>query len=189
MGAQNRTARRRQERRETIWPDSEKRMWPQNSGWFKAPRVLPVVLLIIDEVIGKGKDLTRTYLDLLSRNWGEGFIDVEDEKQAAFVAGFKTERGRRTWATYVGLLAKHGFIETKQVGNHKFGAILMLDPLRAVCQLRVNNEVPEELWQLLLQVCDTYSINAPDLSEFKPTSGSKEAAKAKKKAKTPAVVG
>ena len=67
-------------------------MWPQNSGWFKAPRILPVTLLIIDHLVGSGKDLARTYLDLLSRNWGEGFLDVEDEHQAAFMAGFKTER-------------------------------------------------------------------------------------------------
>lgn len=185
MGAQNRAAKRRGQRREHIWPGSEERMWPQDPGWFKAPRILPVVLLILDNLIGKGKDVTRTYLDLLSRNWGEGFVDVTDEVQAAFIAGYKTKRGRRTWSDYVGLLAKHGFIETKTVGSHKYGAILIVDPMRVVCQLRVDGKVPDDLWQLILHTCDLFSMPQPDLEKFKPPAEKKGEPKKKapKKAK------
>jgi hypothetical protein len=183
MGAQNKTAKRRAERREAMWPDSEDRVWPQANGWFKAPRILPVAMLILDQVVGKGKDLTRTYLDLLARNWNEGFVDVTDEAQAAFLAGFKTERGRRTWTGYVKLLAKHGFIETKAVGTHKLGAILMVDPLRAVSQLKVDGKVSDDLWQLLLHTCDVYSMKQPDLSNLKPTPAEKKPEAKKKKGK------
>ena len=183
MGAQSRTAKRREERREQIWPGSKERLWPRESGWFKSPRILPEALLILDYVVGSGKDLTRTYLDLLSRNWGEGFVDVEDEHQAAYMAGFKTERGRRTWRTYLVLLERYGFIETKPVGNHKFGAILMVDPLRALCQLNADGKVPSNLWQLVLLKCDTFSMKPPDMAEFTPSPQVVGGAEKKKKLK------
>ena len=56
----------------------------------------------------------------------------------------------------------------------------MVDPLQVLYQLKVDGKVPDHLWQLLLQICDAFSISLLDESKFKPTPATLE----KKKSKT-----
>jgi hypothetical protein len=143
--------RRREETREDLWPDSAKRIWrgPEEKGYWCAPRVLPLLLhLTQSKALVGAKDCSFVYLELLARDFGQGVVEILDEDEHAFFAGYTSGRAKRTWQERVRALRDAGFIEVKPKGNRQIGFILILHPAQVVAKLKAGGKVPDNLWQL-----------------------------------------
>lgn len=146
MKVRKNASEKRRELRDRLWPDAGKVIWSRQTddGYFSVPRTLPLVMTLINEVAPKPKgDPSRVYCELWSRVFDEGFIEMEDEADHAFAAGFTTARGIRTWRERMDALADLGFIRVKPDGSRKYGYVLIVHPHDVVESLRKAKKVPE----------------------------------------------
>lgn len=137
---------KRRELRDRLWPDASKVIWSRKTddGYCSVPRTLPLIMTLINEIAPKSNgDPSRVYCELWSRIFDEGFIDMEDEADHAFAAGFTTARGIRTWRERMKVLADLGFIRVKPNGTRKYGYVLLVHPHDVVESLRKAGGVPE----------------------------------------------
>jgi hypothetical protein len=122
--------------RDEFWPDADAWTGAQNidDGWFKAPRTLPLILsLIRDKKLTKKDDPTRVYLELLSRQFGDGIVEIQNQVEHAYAAGYTSPRGaKRTWEGHMRLLESLGFIKIQGVGPNPFKYVLMVHPSTAI---------------------------------------------------------
>jgi hypothetical protein len=154
MNKSKKPDQRREQIREQRWPEAGDRIWKgtQEKGWWPAPRVLPLLLhLTKDKKIVGNKDCSRVYLELLSRDFGQGLVEIRDEDEHAFCAGYTGNRARRSWQERMRLLAKNGFIEIAAKGNRAIGYVLIVHPARVATKLRGERKVTEQWWEMLQQ--------------------------------------
>jgi hypothetical protein len=111
--------------------------------------VLPLILWLIDDLAGKGKECSKVYLDLLSRDFGQGLVEIRDEADHAYCAGFITDRGPRSWRERIVILKELGFVRVAPRGNREIGYLLLVHPLLAVKSLRAAKRVPDRWWNML----------------------------------------
>ena len=72
-------AERRKELRKQYWPDEDLWTGEKEVGWFPAPRTLPLILsLLSSKQVSQKKDPSSVYLDLISRQRGEGIGQAND---------------------------------------------------------------------------------------------------------------
>jgi len=149
--------------REALWPGSEDTMWPQPSerGWTRLPRTFPVVVEIINHVVGESIDLGRTLLTLYSSAFAEGIVEVVDEELMASLSGLT----KKTWTSRMVRLEELGFISVKPKRHRRFGYVLLVHPVLALRELRIQKKVPDELWVLFEQLHAEYNANEPVLSQ------------------------
>lgn len=137
---------KREKIREEYWPE-ERHMWTGENelGWFRAPRTIPLVLMLLGskEISGKANP-TRVYLELLARHRDGGIIEINSEQDHAYESGYTGKRGLRTWQEQMHILEKNGFIKIKKIGNQHFKYVLLLHPGYAVEQLRKSGKVPQD---------------------------------------------
>ncbi len=120
-------------------------------GWFSVPRTLPLVLaLLSSKEISKKHDPSSVYLELLSRQRGEGVIEMGHETEHAFASGYVGSRAVRTWLERMKILEDNGFIRTLQVGNQRYKYVAIVHPTTAVQQLRNKKKVDENWWNAYL---------------------------------------
>jgi hypothetical protein len=156
---------KRLKRRDELWPDAEDLVGnPEEKGWWRAPRVLPLLLsLTRDKRItpapcapsrrpGKVKvlDCSSVYLELLSRDFGQGFVEILDEDEHAFCAGYFSSRATRSWRERVSALEKAGFLRVKAKGNRTIGYVLLLNPHRVAARLNASGKIDDAWWQMYL---------------------------------------
>jgi hypothetical protein len=151
---------RRERQRDTFYPGAADYIYPQlrEEGWGRIPRNLPLILAIIDAVKAqnpkqKGLDVTRTYLDLFANNLGEGVVEVKNEQDFAFRAGFTSnDRGMRSWKERLAVLEELGFIKMHHAASKRIDFILMVHPRKVVKHLhRVQRLEDGPLWDAFLQ--------------------------------------
>ena len=55
--------------RRKLWPElTDDMLWSMDKeGWVALPRLMPLILSIMDDLSGKGFPVSRTYLELWSR--------------------------------------------------------------------------------------------------------------------------
>ena len=132
--------------RDEFWPDADP--WTSgehDDGWFKAPRTLPLVLnLIRDKNLTPKGDPTSVYLELLSRQFGDGIVEIQNPAEHAYAAGYRSQRGVRTWEEHMRVLESLGFIKIKGVRPNAFKYVLIVHPSTAIHQLEQNGSVPKE---------------------------------------------
>lgn len=129
--------------------------WPEDAawngagaGWFKGPRTLPLILaLLSDKALTEGRDIARVYIELLSRHFDGGVIEMGNEADHAYAAGYTGSRAVRTWHERMLLLQALGFIKSKHVGNQRYKLVFVVDPLVAVSRLREAGKVPDSWWE------------------------------------------
>lgn len=140
-------ADRRGQLKGRYWPNDE--AWNgTGSGWFKGPRTLPLVLALLSEkALNGGRDLSRVYLELLARHMDGGVIEIGNESDHAYAAGYTGTRAIRTWYERMERLERLGFIKSKHVGNQRYKLILVVDPVVAVTELRKKGVVPDPWWE------------------------------------------
>jgi hypothetical protein len=160
-------ADRRAQLKEHYWPQDE--AWNgAGAGWFKGPRTLPLILaLLSDKNLTAGRDISRVYLELLSRHFDGGVIEMGNEADHAFAAGYTGSRAVRTWHERVQLLQELGFIKSKHVGNQRYKLVFLVDPLVAITRLREAGRAPDSWWEAyLLRLMETKEADAERLERI-----------------------
>lgn len=118
--------------RTKLWPElKEATLWlrKEKVGFTTIPRTMPVIGRIIDQISGKGVPLFSTYLPLWCRVFDEAFVEIRNEKELAFEAGFSGSRGVATWRSRMKRLQELGFISIRPGIASDFQYVLILDPI------------------------------------------------------------
>jgi hypothetical protein len=81
----------------------------------------------------------------MSRQRGEGIIEMEHDADHAFAAGYEGSRAVRTWQERMKILEDNGFILRKKVGG-RFKLVAIVHPAIPVQRLRDKNKIPDNWW-------------------------------------------
>ena len=139
-----------------FWPDADAWTGAANidDGWFKAPRTLPLILsLIRDKKLTPKGDPTNVYIELLSRQFGDGIVEIQNQAEHAYAAGYTSRRGERTWEEHMHLLESLGFIKIKGVGPNPFKYVLIVHPSTAIHELQQKGMVSQEWMDVYKDRC------------------------------------
>jgi hypothetical protein len=151
MAEKSGIAKRREEIRQQHWPNEDLWTGEREFGWFKAPRSLPLALaLLSSRAVSEKKDPSSVYLELLSRQRGEGVIEMAPEAEHAFAAGYEGGRAQRTWQERMAILETNGFIRSVQVGNERYKYVALVHPTTAVQRLYKKKKIPANWWNAYL---------------------------------------
>jgi hypothetical protein len=148
--------------RKQLWPELDPRMlWSvANGGWVAMPRLMPLMISIMDDLSGKGFPVGRTYLELWSRmRIEEGFLTLNRPEEMAFHAGFEGQRALRTWRDRVQRLADLGFIGLKPGPLGDLSYVVFYNPYHVIKRAFQAGAVQERKWQALI-------IRANEISAF-----------------------
>ena len=152
--AKTRADARRESLRESLWPGQGENVWggPSEKGYWCAPRTLPLLLNLTSNrgIVGE-LDCSSAFLDLLSRDFGQGVVEILDEEEHAFFAGYTGRRARRTWQERIKRLEKAGFIKLKPRINRPIGYVLINHPYKVAVELRRAGKIDDQWWQLFRQ--------------------------------------
>jgi len=147
--APHKLAVRRLGLRDQLWPGVAETLWHRTTedGYSTVPRTLPLIMTLIDDLKGKGKDISRVYFDLWCRQVDDCFVEVTDEESFAYSSGYPTQgRNVRSWRERIDMLADLGFIAIQPNGSRKYGYILLWHPHRVVLELRAQGRVGDPWW-------------------------------------------
>jgi hypothetical protein len=148
MPAKSGVAKRREAIRQEYWPTEDLWTGERETGWFPAPRSLPLILVLLSsKEISGGKDPSAVYLELLSRQRGEGVVEMAHEAEHAYAAGYEGKRAIRTWQERMLILEEIGFIRTVKIGNQRYKYAAIVHPTAAVQELREQNRISEAWWR------------------------------------------
>lgn len=153
--------------REKLWPELTPNMlWSMdNEGWVALPRLMPLMLSIMDDLSGKGFPVSRTYLELWSRvRIEENFLAINRPEEMAFHAGFEGQRALRTWKDRIQRLAELGFIGVKPGPLGAFSFVTIYNPYHVIKRAYLAGKVHENKWQSL--VIRANEISAFDLDDI-----------------------
>lgn len=143
------TQLRREDIKAELWPHEI--AWTGDkpeSGWFRAPRTLPLILMLLsDKGISGRSDLTGVYLELLARHRDSGIVELVTPGEHSYGAGYSGARGVRTWQERMKLLEELGFIKSKESGNQRYKYVLLVHPTIAVQLLHEKGLVPKKWWE------------------------------------------
>lgn len=146
--------------RKEYWPTDDAWTGDNEKGWFRAPRTLPLLLGLLGEKGLSGKfDPIKVYLELLARHMDGGVIEMTNEADHAYAAGYFGQRGVRTWQERMNTLEKLGVIKTKQIGNQKFKYVLLVHPTTVIKRLRDAGKISNLWW-------DTYRSRQIETKEL-----------------------
>jgi hypothetical protein len=184
---------RREEIKAELWPDDI--AWTGDkpeTGWFRAPRSLPLILtLLSDKGISGKSDLSGVYLELLARHRDSGIVEMVSPGEHSYGAGYSGARGIRTWQERMKILEELGFIKSKESGNQQYKYVLLVHPTIAVQRLHEKGLVPKKWWETYRprQIEATEAPYEKLMERHKPTkvvSIKSAKARAAKKAEAPA---
>lgn len=139
--------------RRKLWPElTDDMLWSMdNEGWVALPRLMPLMLSIMDDLSGKGFPVSRTYLELWSRiRIEESFLALNRPEEMAFHAGFEGQRALRTWKDRMQRLAKLGLIGVKPGPLGDLSYAVIYNPYYVIKRAYLAGEVHENKWQALV---------------------------------------
>ncbi len=154
-------ARKQIEARSKLWPDLETSMlWNMdNDGWIAVPRLMPLMMSIMDDLSGKGYPVGSTYFEMWCRLREEQFLTLNRPEEMAFHAGFEGQRALRTWKDRVQRLANLGFVGIKPGPLGDFSYAVFFNPYHIIKRAFLQGKVQERKWQALI-------IRANEVSAF-----------------------
>jgi hypothetical protein len=136
-----------------------------NEGWVALPRLMPLMLSIMDDLSGKGFPVSRTYFELWSRiRIEESFLTLNRPEEMAFHAGFEGQRALRTWKDRMQRLAKLGFIGVKPGPLGELSYAVIYNPYHVIKRAYLAGKVHENKWQAL--VIRANEVGAFDLDDI-----------------------
>jgi hypothetical protein len=152
--AKTRTILQRQiEARQKLWPDVTQRMlWDrkESDGFVTVPRVMPLMMSIMDDLSGKGFPVGQTYFEMWCRLYDELFLTLNRPEEMAFHAGFSGQRAVRTWKDRVKRLADLGFIGLKEGPLGEFSYAIFFNPYHVIKRHFIEGQVQSAKWQALV---------------------------------------
>lgn len=138
---------RREELRDSYWRNSIPWTGKDATGWFFAPRTLPLLLLLLrSKGLSGRKDPSRVYLALLARHVDSGIVEIANEADLAYESGYTGQRAIRTWQERMQLLAKLGLIKIQPSGNQQYRYILLVHPSLVIERLYKQGDVINGNW-------------------------------------------
>ncbi len=152
--------------RAKLWPElNPKMLWSMDSdGWVAVPRLMPLMMSIMDDLSGKGYPVSRTYLETWARLRDEQFLTLNRPEEMAFHAGFEGQRALRTWKDRVQRLANLGFIGLKPGPLGDLSYAVFFNSYHVVKRAYLNGDVQERKWQAL--VVRANEVRSFDLDEL-----------------------
>ena len=152
--------------RSKLWPELDPRLiWNMDSdGWVAVPRLMPLMMSIMDDLSGKGYPVSRTYLEMWARLRDERFLTLNRPEEMAFHAGFDGQRALRTWRDRVHRLADLGFIGLKPGPLGELSYAVFYNPYHVVKRAYLTGKVQERKWQAL--VVRAFEVGSFDLDEI-----------------------
>lgn len=138
--------------RAKLWPEvSDEMLWTLDSdGWVAMPRVMPLMLSIMDDMSEKGFPVGRAYLELWSRLREEGFLVLNRQEEMAFHAGFEGQRALRTWRDRISRLATMGFIDLKSGAFGDLSYAIVYNPFHVIKRSFISGKVAANKYQALI---------------------------------------
>lgn len=150
---QSNILKRQIQARNKLWPEiTEHMLWERdNEGWTALPRLMPLIMSIMDDLSGKGFPVSRTYLEMWARLRDEQFLTLNRPEEMAFHAGFEGQRALRTWKDRVQRLADLGFIDVKPGPVGRLSYALFYNPYHVVKRAYLKGDPPvqERKWNAL----------------------------------------
>jgi hypothetical protein len=165
--AKNRDILKRQlQIRSKLWPAvTGEMLWDiDNDGWAAVPRVMPLMMSIMDDLSEKGFPVSRTYLEMWTRLREEQFLTLNRPEEMAFHAGFEGQRALRTWKDRVQRLANLGFIGLVPGPLGDLSYAIFYNPYHVIKRAYQDKKVQEKKWQAL--VVRTNEIGAFDIDDI-----------------------
>lgn len=155
---------RQLEARAKLWPELKaEELWTIDSeGWAPLPRLMPLMMSIMDDMSGKGFPVSRTYLELWSRLREERFLTLNRPEEMAFHAGFEGQRALRTWKDRVQRLHDLGFIELKDGPLGDLSYAVFYNPYYVIKRAHLDEKIQDRKWQALIIRANELSIFDPD---------------------------
>lgn len=137
---------KREKLKEQFFNEEEAWTGDKEKGWFRAPRTLPLILDLLSskELCGKVSP-AKVYLELLSRHFDGGIVEINDEGSHAYASGYTSTRSVRTWQERMKQLEKIGFIKTTQIGNQRYKYVLLVHPTVVIEKLRKEGKI-DQTW-------------------------------------------
>jgi hypothetical protein len=152
--AKTRTILQRQiEARQKLWPHVTQRMlWDrkESDGFVTVPRVMPLMMSIMDDLSGKGFPVGQTYFELWCRLYDELFLTLNRPEEMAFHAGFSGQRAVRTWKDRVRRLSDLEFIDVKEGPLGEFSYAVFFNPYHVIKRHFIAGKVQQAKWQALI---------------------------------------
>jgi hypothetical protein len=152
--AKTRTILQRQiEARQKLWPDVSPRMlWDrkESDGFVTVPRVMPLMMSIMDDLSDKGFPVGQTYFEMWARLYDELFLTLNRPEEMAFHAGFSGQRAVRTWKDRVKRLANLEFIGLKEGPLGEFSYAIFYNPYHVIKRHYLAGKVSGQKWQAMV---------------------------------------
>ncbi len=89
------------------------------------------------------KTAGRAYIHLWSLSFDDYVIEIRDESEAAYHAGYTGQRAIRTWRERIDVLEEFGFVRVQKGPNGTYNYILLLEPHVVVEELRKGKLVDD----------------------------------------------
>jgi len=107
-----------------------------------------------DKALSPKGDPTSVYLELLSRQFGDGIVEIQNQAEPLMQTGYTSTRGaKRTWEEHMHLLESLGFIKLQGVGPNPFKYVLIVHPSAAIHALDQKGLVPKDWMAVYLDRC------------------------------------
>lgn len=154
------------EARSKLWPDvKDAALWSMDKdGWVAVPRLMPLMMSIMDDLSGKGFPVGNTYFEMWARLREEQFLTLNRPEEMAFHAGFEGQRSLRTWKDRVQRLANLGFIGLKAGPIGELSYAIFFNPYHVIKRAHLAGKVQDRKWQAL--VFRAHEIGAYDFDEI-----------------------
>lgn len=158
--------RRQLDARAKLWPEiTDAMLWSMDSdGWSAVPRLMPLMMSIMDDLSGKGFPVSRTYLEMWTRLRDERFLTLNRPEEMAFHAGFEGQRALRTWKDRVQRLSKLGFIGLMPGPLGDLSYAVFYNPYHVIKRAYLAGKVQDKKWHAL--VIGANEIGAFDLDDL-----------------------
>ena len=131
-------------------------------GFATISRLMPWIMVLIRHLSPKGKDPSGVYWELWCRDFGQALIEINDEEEHAFAAGYTSNRALRTWKDHIRLLAEMHFIRFDGVGNREIGNVLLINPLAVARWYHQEKKTPKGWWSSFSRRAAAIKATIPD---------------------------
>lgn len=127
----------------------------KRGGFAQVPRTLSLLTSVIKDAVkkktGKSSAAGNTYTVLWLHIYGEGVAKIDNEKDAAFEAGYGGERSVSTFRSHMNVLKDLGFIDYGEGPRGPMQWVLLLNPYQVLQRLNADGLVEKKYLAALLE--------------------------------------